>query len=199
GWALARQGQPVRGVEQITQGFAAWRDTGMHLGQTYILWLLADAYGRNGQEEEGLHILATALTLAEDTGEYFTLAELYRLQGELTLQTASQKSKRKSQKSKREPAPQSAAEACFLKAIEIAQQQQAKSLELRAAVSLARLWHQEGKSTAARQVLEPLYAWFTEGFATDDLRAAKSVLDMLKVSSLDQGRRKGRMGERENG
>ena len=180
GWALARQGQTARGVEQITQGLAAWRDTGMHLGQTCILSLLADAYGRNGQEEEGLHILATALMLAEDTGEDFNQAELYRLKGELLLQRASQKSKIKTSPQPLTPSPQEA-EVCFLKAIEIAQQQQAKSLELRATVSLARLWHQEGKSLAARRVLAPLYAWFTEGFATDDLCAAKSVLDTLAV------------------
>ncbi len=187
GWALARQGQTARGVEQITQGLAAWRDTGMHLGQTCILSLLADAYGRNSQEEEGVLILEKALALAEDTGEYFNQAELYRLKGELLLQRASQKSKVKGQKSKIKTSPQpltpspQEAEVCFLKAIEIAQQQQAKSLELRATVSLARLWHQEGKSLAARQVLAPLYAWFTEGFATDDLCAAKSLLDTLAV------------------
>jgi predicted ATPase len=83
GWALARQGQTVRGVEQITQGLAAWRETGMYLGQTYILSLLVEAYGWNEEPEAGWRILATALALAEHTGEYFSQAELYRLKGEL--------------------------------------------------------------------------------------------------------------------
>lgn len=107
GWALSQQGQTAHGVDRINRGLAAWQETGMHLGQTCILSLLVEAYGRNDQEEEGLQVLAKALALAEHTGEYFNQAELYRLKGELTLQRASQKAKVKSQKSKIETDPQS--------------------------------------------------------------------------------------------
>jgi adenylate cyclase len=111
---------------------------------------------------------------------------VYRLQGELTLQQENQKSKVKGQKSKIEtdprsltPDPQGEAEACFHKAIEIAQKQQAKSLELRAAMSLARLWQQQGKRAEAHQMLAEIYNWFTEGFDTKDLQEAKALLEIL--------------------
>jgi predicted ATPase len=111
-----------------------------------------------------------ALELARRTGEWFAGAELYRLKGELTLQ----QSKVQSPRSKVEEA-----EECFLKAIEIARRQQAKSLELRAAMSLARLWQQQGKQADAYKLLSGIYAWFTEGFDTKDLQEAKALLEEL--------------------
>ena len=120
------------------------------------------------------------------TGQRNYEAELYRLKGQLTLQQESQKSKGKSQKSKiLEPKsqilnPQSEAETCFLKAIEIARKQQAKSLELRAAMSLARLWQQQNKKDEAHQLLSDVYHWFTEGFDTRDLQEARALLEELQ-------------------
>jgi hypothetical protein len=150
--------------------------------------MLADAYETGGQSEEGLHALTEALDAVNKRGEGVYEAELYRLKGMLTLQEASQKSKGKSQKSKVETSPQpltpstqaeAEAEECFHKAIEIARRQQAKSLELRAVMSLARLWQQQGKEHEARDRLAKIYNWFTEGFDTKDLQEAKAVLQEL--------------------
>jgi len=130
-------------------------------------------------------VVAEALALVDKTGERVEEAELYRLKGELTLQQESQKSKAKTQKSKvtdprsPTPDPQGEAEACFLRAIEIARKQQAKSLELRATTSLARLWQQQGKRKEAHAMLAEIYHWFTEGFDTKDLQEAKALLEEL--------------------
>ena len=151
------------------------------------LGALAQGYGHGGQADEGLKTVAEALAMVEKNGERWTEAELYRLKGELTLQQESQKSKGKSQKSKiHSPQPltlstlaEAEAEACFQKAIEIAQRQQAKSLELRAVMSLARLWRQQGKRNEAHQLLAEIYGWFTEGFDTKDLQEAKALIAEL--------------------
>ncbi|MGH9427803.1 MAG: hypothetical protein ACRD2L_16060, partial [Terriglobia bacterium] len=166
--------------------------------------LLAEVYGKVGLAEEGLSALSEALTLMNKTGERWFEAELYRLKGTLTLQEANQKSKGKSQKSKVETNPQpltpnsqgeveQEAEECFLKAIEIAQKQQAKSLELRAVMSLVRLWQQQAtqpdsrttqheahaKLAEAHHMLAEVYNWFTEGFDTKDLQEAKMLIEAL--------------------
>ena len=127
-------------------------------------WL--EAYGTVGQAEEGLGRLREALVVVvEESGEQLWEAELYRLQGELLLhQTV--------------PDAQHA-EACFCQALATARRQQAKSLELRTVMSLARLWQRQGKRAAARQMLADVYAWFTEGFDTADLQEAKALLDAL--------------------
>jgi predicted ATPase len=170
GWALVEQGQREEGIAQMRQGLAAYRTTGADLIRTYFLALLAEAYGKEGQPEEGLNVLAEALALVGKTGERHYEAELYRVKGALTLQSKIQ-------------GPNSTVEAeaeeCFLKAIEIARQQQAKSLELRAVMSLARLWQQRGKKDEARQLLAEVYHWFTEGLDTKDLQEAKALLDEL--------------------
>jgi predicted ATPase len=129
--------------------------------------LLAEAYGKAGQGEEALKVLAEARLQMDNTGERFWEAELYRLQGELTLAQDST-----SQSSVE-------VEQCFWKAIEIAQQQRAKSLELRAVMSLSRLRQRQGKKAAARQLLAEIYGWFTEGFDTKDLQEAKALLAEL--------------------
>jgi len=140
--------------------------------------------------------LAEALTISETSLEVYWEAEVYRLKGELMLQQSSvqslgsgvqtnQKTKGKRQKSKitaprsLTPNPHSEAEACFLKAIEIAHRQEAKSLELRAVMSLARLWQIQGKKNEAHHVLAEMFNWFTEGFDTHDLQVAKTLLDEL--------------------
>jgi len=123
-----------------------------------------------GQTEEGLSVLAEALTSINTTGERYYEAELYRLKGKLLLQSHIQSP---------ESGVQQEAEACFLKAIDIARRQQAKSLELRVVISLSRLWQQQGKKDEARQILAEIYSWFTEGFDTKDLQEAKALLEEL--------------------
>ncbi|NOT54948.1 MAG: hypothetical protein HOP18_10110, partial [Deltaproteobacteria bacterium] len=187
GRAVAEHGHATDGIEQIRWGIAAMRDTGAEVFQSYFLGLLAEAYLKDGQVEEGLATVAEALAFVDRTEERFYEAELWRIKGELRLaqEIKSQKSKGKSQKSENpEPRaqslePQSEAEACFLKAIEVAQKQQAKSLELRAVMSLAQLWQQQGKQQEARQILANIYGWFTEGFDTKDLQEAKALLAEL--------------------
>src|SRR5262249_34752035 len=130
GWALVDQGQSEPGMAEMRQGLATWRATGAQLIQPYWLALVAEAYNKGGQPTTGLTALAEALTLVEQNQERFYEAELYRLRGELLLRQAVL------------DAPQ--AEACFQQALDIARRQQAKSWELRAAMSLARLWQQHG-------------------------------------------------------
>jgi predicted ATPase len=165
GWALAMQGQSEAGLAQIRHGMAAVLATGQMLTQPLALVLLAEAVGHAGQVAEGLRLLAEALEVLEASGRSSLLAEVYCLQGALLLQQA---------------VPDTAqAEACFQQALAVARGQQAKSLELRAAVSLARLWQQQDKRTAAHELLAPVYGWFTEGFDTADLQEAKSLLEEL--------------------
>jgi predicted ATPase len=127
--------------------------------------LLGEAYREIGQVDEGLHVLAEALAMVDKNAERLWEAELYRLQGELLLgQVATN-------------GPQ--IEACFRQALDVARRQQAKSLELRAATSLSRLWQQQGKRTEARDLLAAIYGWFTEGLDTTGLQEAKALLDAL--------------------
>jgi ATP/maltotriose-dependent transcriptional regulator MalT len=164
--------------------------------RSYYLALLAEAYGKVGQTVEGLSTLTEALeAVNNNSGVHFYEAELYRLKGELTLQSktslkqASDKSQAgqdKSENTNLQPltpstqvAVEQEAEECFLKAIEIAQHQQAKSLELRAVMSLSRLWQQQGKQADAHKLLAEIYNWFTEGFDTKDLQEAKALLEEL--------------------
>jgi predicted ATPase len=183
GWALAEQEQGEEGIAQIRQGLPAWRATGAELERTYFLTLLAEAYGKTGQVEEGLTTLAEALDAVARTGERMYEAELYRLKGQLTLQKfqVSGSTFQVTNPHTLTPNPQAEAEAeaCFLKAIAIARQQQARSLELRAVMSLARLWQQQGKQAEAHHLLTEIYGWFTEGFDTKDLQEAKALLEEL--------------------
>jgi predicted ATPase len=165
GSALVHQGQSQEGIAQIEQGLTAWRATGAEINQSYYLALLAEAYGTMAQPEVGLTVLAEALVHVEHTGERYYEAEIHRLQGELLLQGSSENS--------------TEAETCFQQAMAIARTQQAKSFELRATTSLARLWHSQGKRDKARQVLGDIYGWFTEGFDTADLHDAKALLNEL--------------------
>jgi len=127
--------------------------------------------------------VSEALTVADKTEERWYEAELCRLKGELTLAQSKVQSLKSNVTDSRPLIPdlQGEAEACFLKAIEIARKQQAKSLELRAATSLARLWQQQGKTTEAHQMLSELYNWFTEGFDTKDLQEAKALLEEFET------------------
>ena len=183
GWALVEQGQGEEGIAQIRQGLAAYRATGAELWRSRHLALLAEAYGKAEQAEEGLTALAEALDAVDRTGERMYEAELYRLKGQLTLQkfqvSGSTFQVTNPQSLTPNPQAEAEAEACFHKAIEIARRQQAKSLELRAVMSLSRLWQQQGKREEARQMLAEVYGWFTEGFDTADLKEAKALLEEL--------------------
>jgi predicted ATPase/class 3 adenylate cyclase len=165
GWALAMQGQGKQGIAEIRQGLAAELATGSTLFQPYFLGLLAEAYAVGGHPDEGLHALAEALAVLDTTGGRFYAAELYRLKGALLLQqTVSDAAQ---------------AEAYFHQALDVARRQQAKSFELRAAMSLSHLWQQQGKRQEAHDLLAEVYGWFTEGFDTADLQEAKALLDEL--------------------
>jgi predicted ATPase len=167
GWALAEQGARVRGIGQLRQGLTDWKIAGSETYRTYFLALLAEALGNDGQIEEGLGVLAEALAQMQSTGEGLHGAELHRLQGELLL--------------RREAAEGAGreAEACFHRALTIARRQRAKSLELRAAMSLARLYQKQDRRAEARPMLTECYSSFTEGFDTPDLRAAQTLLAEL--------------------
>jgi predicted ATPase len=165
GWALLAQGAGEEGLVQIRQGLAAYLATGSRTGQSHSLAFLAAAYGQVGQITEGFRVLAEALVVVDTTGEGSYEAELYRLKGELLLaQTVPD-------------GPQ--AEACLQHALAIARHQEAKSLELRAALSLARLWQQQGKRQEAHALLAPVYHWFTEGWDTADLQEARALLEAV--------------------
>ena len=166
GWALAAQGQEAEGIAQMHQALAARRAAGAELGRSCWLTLLAEAYGGMGQAEEGLALLAEALAVVNNSRECHWEAELYRLRGELLL--------------KRPVSDEQQAEACFSQALDIARHQQAKSWELRAAMSLSRLWQRQGRRAEARKLLAPVYGWFTEGFDTADLQEAKALLEELE-------------------
>jgi class 3 adenylate cyclase/predicted ATPase len=165
GWVLVMQGQTEAGMAQIRQGMAVMVTLGQMNWRVLCLLLLAEANGSGGQVEQGLSLLAEVRTVVEANGQGDLLAEVYRLQGELLL---------------RQTIPDATqAEACFQQALTVARRQQAKSWELRAATSLARLWQQQGKRQEAHELLAPIYGWFTEGFDTADLQEAKALLDAL--------------------
>jgi predicted ATPase len=168
GWALAVQGQWEEGIAQIQQGLIAQKTVGAQIGRPAFLSLLTEAHAAAGQVEAGLGVLAEALALVDYTGERYWEAEIYRLKGEILLQQAVPDA--------------SQAEACFHQALAVARRQLAKSWELRAAIRLARLWQQQGKRAAARDLLEPIYGWFTEGFDTADLQEARALLEELGES-----------------
>jgi predicted ATPase len=165
GWALAQQGQGREGIEQLQQGLIAFRATGAEVIRPYLLALLAEAYGIMGQPQAGLTVLAEALTLVDKTGERWYEPALHRLKGALLLQQS--------------PDHHTEAHACFQHALDVARAQQARSLELRAATSLARLWQQQGQRHEARQLLAEVYNWFTEGFDTADIQDARALLHEL--------------------
>ena len=170
-WASIGQRGEQGPIEQMRQGLAACQTTGAQLMRPHFLALLADAYGRVGQAEAGLKMLAEALAVVDRTEARMYEAELYRLKGELMLLQPSREGE--------EASGRDAAEACFLQAIAIARRQGARSLELRAAMGLGRLWQQQGKSGDARQMLAETYGWFTEGFDTVDLQEARVLLGEL--------------------
>ncbi len=166
GGALIAQGQVVEGLALLREDLAVTAQG--EIGRTYFLVELAEGYARIGQAQEGMAVVAEAFQWVEKNDERIYEAELYRLKGELTLQQESRE--------RGAGSPEHEAEACFQQAIAFAQKQQAKSLELRAVMSLARLWQSQGKRAEAHNMLSEIYHWFTEGFDTKDLQEAKALL-----------------------
>jgi predicted ATPase len=165
GWALADQGRREEGMAHLRQGLSVTRAVGVECLRPWWLILLAEVAGQAGPPEVGLALLIEAHDVMDTTGERFWAAERQRLQGVLVLQ---------------QTVPDAPlAETCFQQALVVARRQQAKALELRAAMSLARLWQQQGKRSAAHALLAPIYGWFTEGFDTSDLQEAKALLEAL--------------------
>jgi predicted ATPase len=164
GWALAMQGQAAEGMALLHQGIASWQAAGAAMLVPWFCILLAEVVDRFGHTADGLQALTEAHTLVEQHEERYWEAEVCRLRGVLLLrQTGTPQAEE--------------AETCFQQALAVARRQEAKSLELRAAMSLSRLWQRQGKRTEARELLAPIYNWFIEGFDTADLQEAKALLD----------------------
>ncbi len=165
GWALMTLGEVEEGVSQMRQGLTEWRRSGVELAIPYLLTLIAEGYKNLEQVKAGLDVLVEGIEIMARTGEHLWKAEVCRLQGDLLLHQAT---------------PDAAqAGSCFHQALDVSRHQQAKSLELRAATSLAQLWQTQGKKTEAYDLLAPVYEWFTEGFDTPDLIGAKQLIDEL--------------------
>ena len=205
GWALVVQSQRKEGVRQMDQGLLATEAIGVELYRPYFLARLAEAHAFLGQIESGLRVLRKALEVVERNEERVWEAEIHRLQGDLVLLEAGiegppgmgEAPGREASVSARSPGTRATsgrpsrrgdstvreaetrAEACFRRALDVARVQGARALELRAATSLARLWHRQGRRAEARDLLEPVYAWFTEGFDTADLSEARQLVEIL--------------------
>jgi predicted ATPase len=166
GWALSDGGQPEDGIAEMRRGLAAYGATEATMWSPYFLGLLAEAHGRAGKAGSALPLAGDALAATERTGARWFEAELHRLRGELFL--ALSRTNR------------SQAETSLHHALKVARSQGARLWELRAAVSLARLWADQGERRKAHALLAPIYGWFTEGFDTPDLKDAKALLDALR-------------------
>ena len=172
GWALAEQGLIEDGISELRKGLTAYRATGAKALVLQWMVLLAELYEKSGQTEDGISVIEEAQILADQNkGERYYIAEMLRLKGLLLVRGKKHKI--------RETAVYNEAETCFLRAIKIAKQQKAKSLELRAAVSLCRLWQNQGKKAEALRLLSNVYNWVEEGLGTPDLIAAKVLLEEL--------------------
>jgi predicted ATPase len=165
GWLLALTGKAPEAVRVITSGITAWRSTGAAAWMPLYLSYLARSYAELGQFDEAWHCIGEAITATETTQERWCEANVHRIAGEIALMA------RESDATK--------AESFFERALAIAREQQARSWELRAAVSMARLWRDQRKLHEAHELLAPVYGWFTEGLRTHDLKEAKALLDSL--------------------
>jgi adenylate cyclase len=163
GEALAMLGQDQEAIAQIREGMGISESTSVKLYRSVILRSLAKAQGEAGNTQNGLALLAEALEMIEKTGERHWEAELYLLRGEFLDKQGDE----------------AGAEDGFRQAIQVSRSQRAKSWELRAATGLARLWQKQGRVEEARELLEPVYNWFTEGFETPDLIEAQELLQEL--------------------
>jgi len=168
GWCDGQQGRGDSAIASIEQGMAKWAAQGQKLGRSYFLALLAETRVNAGRLDDALGDLAEAEEFCDATGEGYWRPEIHRLRGELLL---------------RRDQDATAAAACFQQALERARTQQARSLELRAAMSLGRLWHSQGRPADAHNLLAEVFAWFTEGFDTPDITEAKALLDAWRPAS----------------
>ncbi|MBI3798392.1 MAG: AAA family ATPase, partial [Deltaproteobacteria bacterium] len=196
GWARAVLGRPEEGVLQLQQALDAQQRIGYEIGRSFYLALLAELHCQLGQMEHGLAVVAEGLERVQTNGEWFYAAELYRLRGQLVLQSSVRRaesevngnpeSKLQGPESAKtrspipDPESQTEAEGDFLQAIAIARQQATKLFELRATMALCRLWQLQGKKTQARERLAEVYQWFTEGLALPDLQNATTLLAELR-------------------
>jgi predicted ATPase len=163
GWALVEQGSLTVGIDKMQKGLTGFRDSNSEARLPYYLTLLADAYGNAGEVQQGLKYLDEALDFAEKNNDDWYSAETHRLMGELMLQ-AGEVAK---------------AEACFQKSLDLSRSQKARTLELRATVSLARLWVEQNRQEKARSMLKDIFHWFSEGFDSVDLNFARKLIDEL--------------------
>jgi predicted ATPase len=175
GWDLAQQGQTEAGIAHMRQGLETLQATGAAADWLWLLPLLATTYGNVGQAEAGWALLAEALDTIDPPGKRLEEAGLYRCKGDLLLKldAASHRHQARGQSLVAE------AEACLHQSLALVRHQQTRALELRAALSLSRLWQQQGKREEAQQLLAPVYGWFTEGFDTADLQEARLLLEEL--------------------
>jgi adenylate cyclase len=163
GWVLVEQGEVEQGIAEMRRGLDAVRATGSLMYLPMELTRMARAHAKLGQTEEGLTLLKEAQAAANRSGERYYEAEIHRLKGELLLAQGDE----------------GEAEASLKRAVEVARQQKAKSLELRATVSLCRFWQERGRREEAGEMLAGIYGWFTEGLDTPDLQEAKALLQEL--------------------
>jgi adenylate cyclase len=163
GWVLVQQGEAEEGISLMRSALDALQATGNLMYTPMELTRLAEAHGELGHTEQGLTLVAEAMEVARSTEERYYEPEMHRVRGELMLAEGDE----------------DAAEGSFEEAVQVARQQQARSLELRATVSLCRLWHEQGRREEAREMLSGIYGWFTEGFDTPDLQEAKALLQAL--------------------
>jgi predicted ATPase len=168
GWTQTLRGNGAQGLPLIAKGMADIQSIGSGLFRSFMLTLLAEAFSEDGKASEGLRVLDETLALMDTTGECFWEAVVYLLKGKLLLHAECGGKN-----------VESIAAECFQQARGVARRQQAKSLELRAAMSLSRLWQAQGRKEEAGSLLSEVYGWFTEGFDTKDLIEAKALLDEL--------------------
>lgn len=175
GWSLAMQGQGEEGLPLVEQGLASFDRYGAELGRAMLLILQAEAYGHSGQPEEGLRVLERALERISVSGDCYFETEAHRLKGELLIQAHTAPTTETTGQQTWVPA----VEQSFFQALDIARYQHAKTLELRSTVSLSQFWQDRGRGDEARALLTEVYGWFTEGFDTLELQAAKALIDTL--------------------
>jgi predicted ATPase len=166
GLVVSRLDRNANGVEMARQGLSDWLATGAKFQTPQMLSYFVQACLFGGRIDEAEAALRTAFEIADQTGEKWYSAELYRLQGEARLAQG--------------PAFSSSAEACYQRALNLSREQHAKTFELRAAMSLSRLWAERGERQRAHDLLAPIHGWFTEGFGTCDLIEAKALVDVLR-------------------
>ena len=165
GWAATSRGEVDQGIELLRAGVAAWRKAGARLWLPLFLALEAVAYAKGGRSDAALEVIEQAIAISEETGEHWCLAEILRIKAELLSATDRAGDQ---------------VETLLAKSLEIARRQQARCWELRTACDLASLWQSKGRAKEALHLLQPIYAQFTEGFDTADLRRAKLILDSLR-------------------